>query len=36
MGRPGNVDISLGAHLVNGLPAQPGNVLLTSSGPQAA
>jgi hypothetical protein len=36
MGRPGNVDISLGAHHVNGLPAQPGNVLLTSSGPQAA
>jgi cytoskeletal protein RodZ len=36
MGRPGNLDISLGAHRVNGLPAQPGNVLLTSSGPQAA
>jgi hypothetical protein len=36
MGRPGNVDISLGANRVNGLPAQPGNVLLTSSGPQAA
>ncbi len=36
MGRPGNVDISLGADLVNGLPAQPANVLLTSSGPQAA
>jgi cytoskeletal protein RodZ len=36
MGRPGNVDISLGAHRVNGLPAQPGNVLLTRSGPQAA
>jgi cytoskeletal protein RodZ len=36
MGRPGNVDIKLGANLVQGLPAQPGNVLLTSSGPQAA
>jgi cytoskeleton protein RodZ len=36
MGRPGNVDISLGANLVRGLPAQPGNVLLTRSGPQAA
>jgi cytoskeletal protein RodZ len=36
MGRPRNVDISLGANLVNGLPAQPGNVLLTPSGPQAA
>jgi cytoskeletal protein RodZ len=36
MGRPGNVDIALGADLVHGLPAQPGNVLLTSSGPQAA
>jgi cytoskeletal protein RodZ len=36
MGRPGNVDISLGADRVNGLPAQPGNVLLTPSGPQAA
>jgi cytoskeletal protein RodZ len=36
MGRPRNVDIKLGAHLVNGLPAQPGNVLLTRSGPQAA
>jgi cytoskeletal protein RodZ len=36
MGRPGNVDISLGADPVNGLPAQPGNVLLTPSGPQAA
>jgi hypothetical protein len=36
MGRPGNIDISLGANRVNGLPAQPGNVLLTSAGPQAA
>jgi cytoskeleton protein RodZ len=36
MGRPGNVDISLGRDLVHGLPAQPGNVLLTRSGPQAA
>jgi cytoskeletal protein RodZ len=36
MGRPVNVDISLGGDRVNGLPAQPGNVLLTSSGPQAA
>jgi cytoskeletal protein RodZ len=36
MGRPGNIDISLGRDLVNGLPAQPGNVLLTRSGPQAA
>ena len=36
MGRPGNVDIKLGAHLVNGLPSLPGNVLLTPSGPQAA
>jgi cytoskeleton protein RodZ len=36
MGRPGNIDISLGANRVNGLPAQPANVLLTPSGPQAA
>ena len=36
MGRPGNVDISLGGHRVNGLPAQPGNVLLTRDGAQAA
>jgi hypothetical protein len=36
MGRPGNVDISLGADRVKGLPTQPCNVLLTSSGPQAA
>jgi len=36
MGRPGDLDISLGAGLVNGLPARPANVLLTSSGPQAA
>jgi hypothetical protein len=36
MGRPGNIDISLGADRVKGLPAQPGNVLLTPSGPQAA
>jgi cytoskeleton protein RodZ len=36
MGRPGSIDISLGGNLVNGLPAQPGNVLLTPSGPQAA
>jgi cytoskeleton protein RodZ len=36
MGRPRNVDITLGAHRVNGLPPQPANVLLTRSGPQAA
>jgi len=36
MGRPWNVDISLGGHRVNGLPVQAGNVLLTRSGPQAA
>lgn len=36
MGRPGNLDISLGAHRVNGLPADPSNVLLTRRGPQAA
>jgi cytoskeleton protein RodZ len=36
MGRPGNIDISLGADRVNGLPSSPGNVLLTPSGPQAA
>ena len=36
MGRPANVDIRLGTQRVNGLPAQPGNVLLTRRGPQAA
>jgi cytoskeletal protein RodZ len=36
MGRPGNVDIKVGHDLVSGLPAQPGNVLLTRSGPQPA
>ena len=36
LGRPTNVDISLGGRRVNGLPVQPGNVLLTRDGPQAA
>lgn len=36
MGRPGLLDITLGGHKVNGLPATPGNILLTRSGPQAA
>jgi cytoskeleton protein RodZ len=36
MGRPGSIDISLGGTLVRGLPAHPANLLLTSSGPQAA
>jgi hypothetical protein len=36
MGRPGNVDILLGAARVGGLPAQPGNVLLTRSGARPA
>ncbi|MDX6466666.1 MAG: hypothetical protein QOI27_1706 [Gaiellaceae bacterium] len=36
MGRPGNVDIRLGSARVGGLPAQPGNVLLTRSGAQPA
>jgi cytoskeletal protein RodZ len=36
MGRPWNVDITLGRRRVNGLPVRPGNVLLTQSGPRAA
>jgi cytoskeletal protein RodZ len=36
MGRPGNVDITLGGHRVHGLPAEPANVLLTRRGPRAA
>ena len=36
MGRPTNLEISLGGHRVNGLPLHPGNVLLTRNGPQAA
>jgi cytoskeleton protein RodZ len=36
MGRPDNLDITLGNHRVNSLPVQSGNVLLTRSGPQAA
>jgi len=36
MGRPANLDIVLAGRRVNGLPAQPGNVLLTRRGPQAA
>jgi cytoskeletal protein RodZ len=36
MGRPGNLDITLGSHRVNGLPLQAGNVLLTRQGPKAA
>jgi cytoskeletal protein RodZ len=36
MGRPANLDISLGGHAVTGLPASPGNVLLTRSGASAA
>jgi len=36
MGRPGNLDITLGSHHVNGLPLHAGNVLLTRQGPKAA
>jgi hypothetical protein len=36
MGRPWNVDITLGHRRVNGLPVQAGNVLLTQSGSKAA
>jgi cytoskeleton protein RodZ len=36
MGRPGNLDITLGSHRVNGLPVRAGNVLLTRQGPKAA
>jgi cytoskeletal protein RodZ len=36
MGRPGNVDITLGGRRVNGLPAEPGNVLLTRRGSKTA
>jgi cytoskeletal protein RodZ len=36
MGRPWNVDITLGRRRVTGLPARPGNVLLTQSGSKAA
>jgi transcriptional regulator with XRE-family HTH domain len=36
MGRPDAIDISLGGHLVNGLPAVPANVLLTSNGARSA
>jgi hypothetical protein len=36
MGRPWNVDVTLGRRRVNGLPVQAGNVLLTQSGSRAA
>jgi hypothetical protein len=36
MGRPDNLDISLGGRLVGGLPAVPANVLLTRSGAKTA
>lgn len=36
MGRPTNLDISLGGHTVTGLRAAPGNLLLTRSGAAAA
>jgi Helix-turn-helix domain/RodZ C-terminal domain len=36
MGAPTALDIMVGGKRVNGLPAQPGNVLLTRTGPQAA
>jgi hypothetical protein len=36
MGRPDVIDITVGGRRVNGLPAAPGNVLLTRDGPQAA
>jgi len=36
MGRPRNLDISLGGHLVSGLPAQAANLLLSRSGASAA
>lgn len=36
MGRPGNIDITLGGYRVNGLPVLSGNVLLTPSGPKGA
>jgi hypothetical protein len=32
MGRPANLAVSLGGHLLSGLPAEPANVLLTRSG----
>lgn len=36
MGRPGDLDISVGGRLVTGLPAVPANVLLTRRGAQTA
>jgi hypothetical protein len=36
MGRPLLLDITVGGHMVNGLPRAPGNILLTRTGPQAA
>jgi Helix-turn-helix domain/RodZ C-terminal domain len=36
MGRPDNVDISLGGRLVGALPATPANMLLTRSGARSA
>jgi hypothetical protein len=36
MGRPSLLDVTAGGHKVAGLPATPGNILLTRTGPQAA
>jgi hypothetical protein len=36
MGRPSVLDVTAGGHKVAGLPATPGNILLTRTGPQAA
>jgi hypothetical protein len=36
MGRPANLAVSLGGHLLSGLPAEPANVLLTRSGAKSA
>jgi hypothetical protein len=36
MGRPSLLDVTAGGHKVAGLPAAPGNILLTRTGPQAA
>jgi hypothetical protein len=36
MGRPDSVDVSVGGHLVTGLPATPANLLLTRNGARAA
>jgi len=36
LGRPQAVDITIGRQRVTGLPASPGNVLLTRNGPEAA